>query len=89
MLHYQILVSAIHEKIERSRMETKNLEYQNQNRMKNLKYVSYFVSDIQDYLDYVIKNHVTLTDNPPIQIYINKIQNEITFKTITEYYLEI
>ena len=89
MLHYKMLVSAIHEKIERSRMETKNLEYQNQNRMKNLKYVSYFVSDIQDYLDYVIKNHVTLTDNPPIQIYINKIQNEITFKTITEYYLEI
>ena len=81
MLHYQILVSAIHEKIERSRMETKNLEYQNQNRMKNLKYVSYFVSDIQD--------HVTLTDNPPIQIYINKIQNQMTFKTITEYYLEI
>ena len=89
MLHYKMLVSAIHEKIERSRMETKNLEYQNQNRMKNLKYLSYFVSDIQDYLDYVIKNHVTLTDNPPIQIYINKIQNEITFKTITEYYLEI
>ena len=40
----------------------------------------YSVSDIQDYFDYIVKKHETLTGNPPIQIYINKIENQITFK---------
>ena len=29
----------------------------------------------------------TLTDNPPIRIYVNKIENIITFKTKLGYYL--
>ena len=36
---------------------------------------SYFVSDIQNYFEYIIKNHDTLTDRSPIQIYVNEIQN--------------
>ena len=50
---------------------------------------SYSVSDIQDYLKYIIKKHETVTDNPPIRIYINKIENRITFRMKIRYYLEL
>ena len=40
----------------------------------------YFVSDIQYYFDYIIKKHETVTDNFSIRIYVNKIENRITFK---------
>ena len=50
---------------------------------------SYSVSDIQDYFKYILKNHGTVTDNPSIMIYVNKIENRITFKIKTGYYLEI
>ena len=36
---------------------------------------SYSISDIQDYFEFIIKKHETLTENPPIQIYPNKIKN--------------
>ena len=41
---------------------------------------SYSVSDIQDYFEYIIKKHETVTDNPSIMIYINEIENRIMFK---------
>ena len=41
---------------------------------------SYSISDIQDYFEFIIKKHETLTENPPIQIYPNKIKNRIIFK---------
>ena len=50
---------------------------------------SYFISDIQDYFKYIIKKHKTVTDNPPIRIYVNKIENMITFKIKTGYYVEL
>ena len=50
---------------------------------------SYSVSDIQNYFAYIIKNHETLTDNPPIWIYINRIDNRIAFKIKTGYYVEL
>ena len=50
---------------------------------------SYSVSDIQDYFKYIFKKHVTVTDNPSIMIYVNKIENRITFKTKTGYYLKL
>ena len=31
----------------------------------------------------------TLTDNPPQRIYINKIENRVTFKAKTGHYLEL
>ena len=37
----------------------------------------------------IIKKHETLTENPPIQIYPNKIKNRIVFKIKTGYKLEI
>ena len=33
--------------------------------------VSYQISDIQDYFEFIIKKHEALTENPPIQIYPN------------------
>ena len=46
---------------------------------------SYLVSDIQDYFEFIIKKHETLTENPPIQIYLNKIKDRIVFKIDTGY----
>ena len=36
---------------------------------------SYSIFDIQDYFEFIIKKHETLTENPPVQIYPNKIKN--------------
>ena len=50
---------------------------------------SYSIVDIQDYFEFIIKKHETLTENPPIQIYPNKIKNRIVFKIKTGYKLEL
>ena len=50
---------------------------------------SYLISDIQDYFEYVIKKYETKTDNPPVQIYTNKIKNRIVFKMKTGYKIEL
>ena len=55
----------------------------------NLPDGSYSISDIQYYFDYIIKKHETIADNPPVQIYVNKIKNRIVFKLKTGYKLEI
>ena len=34
---------------------------------------SHSVADIQDYFEFIIKKHELLTENPPIQLYPNKI----------------
>ena len=50
---------------------------------------SYSVADIQDYFEFIIKNHETLTENLPVEIYPNKIKNRIVFKIKTGYKLEL
>ena len=50
---------------------------------------SYSISDIQDYFEFIIKKHKTLTENPPVQIYPNKIKNRTVFKIKTGYKLEL
>ena len=47
------------------------------------------VSDIQDYFEYILKNHGEDIDKPSVQIYINKIENWITFKIKNGYTLEL
>ena len=37
----------------------------------------------------MIKKHETIADNPPVQIYVNKIKNRIVFKVKTGYKLEL
>ena len=53
---------------------------------------SYSISDIQDYFEYILKKHGedidsdsdsdtdTDTNKPSVQIYVNKIENRVTFK---------
>ena len=55
----------------------------------NLPNGSYSVSDIQDYFEYIIKKHETIADNPPVQIYVNKIKNRIVLKIKTGYKLKL
>ena len=49
----------------------------------------YSISGIQDYFEFIIRKHETLTENPPIQICPNKIKNRIVFKIITGYKSEL
>ena len=49
---------------------------------------SYSIADIQDYFEFIIKNHETLTENPQIRIYTNRIENRIVFKIKTGYKIE-
>ena len=50
---------------------------------------SYSISNIQDYFEYILKNHSENVDNLSIRIYVNKIENRITFKIKNGYYLEL
>ena len=50
---------------------------------------SYSISDIQDYFEYILKKHSESVDNPSIRIYVNRIENRITFKIKTGYYLQL
>ena len=44
---------------------------------------SYSKSDIQDYFEYILKQHGEKTINLSIRIYVNKTENRITFKIKT------
>ena len=37
---------------------------------------SYSISDIQDSFEFIIKKHETLTEDPPVQIYVKNIRNK-------------
>ena len=39
---------------------------------------SFSIADIRDYFEFIIKKHEALTENPPIQIYPNKIKNRFS-----------
>ena len=52
---------------------------------------SYSVSNIQEtcFKDYILKKHGGKTDNLSIRRHVNEIENRITFKVKTGYYLEL
>ena len=50
---------------------------------------SHSVSDIQDYFEYILEKHGEDIDEPSVQIYVNKIENRITFKIKDGYSLEL
>ena len=50
---------------------------------------SYSISKIQDYFEYIIKKYETMTDDPPMIINVDKIENKFTFRANTEYYLKL
>ena len=50
---------------------------------------SYNIPNIQNYLEYIIKKHETITNTAPILIYANNVINRIIFKIKTGYKLEL
>ena len=50
---------------------------------------SYSVSDIQDYFQYVLKNHGEDIDELSVETYVNKIENRITLKIKDVYCFEL
>ena len=50
---------------------------------------SYNITEIQDYIEYIIKKHETIGENAPVLIYVNTINNIIVFKIKTGYKLEL
>ena len=50
---------------------------------------SYSISDILDYFEYILKKHSESVDDPPVEIFVSKIENRITFKIKDGYYLEL
>ena len=47
------------------------------------------ISEIQYYIEYIIKKHETIGKNAPILIYADTINNRIVFKIKTGYKLEL
>ena len=47
------------------------------------------VSDIQDYIEYIIKKHETLTTIPVIHVFINRINKRLVIKIKDRYKLEL
>ena len=82
MLLYQILAFTTHQKIQES---YKSNKFKISSKTWNEEFVlpdrSYSISNI--------KKHETFTDNPPIGIYINKIENIIAIKMKTGYYKQL
>ena len=50
---------------------------------------SYNISEIQDYIEYIIKKHETIGETAQILIYANTINNRIVFKIKSGYKLEL
>ena len=50
---------------------------------------SYNISEIQDYIEYIIKKHETIAETAPILIYANTINNRIVIKIKSGYKLEL
>ena len=71
MFLFKIYLSITHGKILRK-------QYKN-NKLKIIALDSYSVSDIQDYIEYVIKKHETLTAIPSIHIYMSRNNSRLLF----------
>ena len=91
MLLYQIFASTIHGKIQKSHTKTIKLKISAStwNEEFGLRDGSYSVLYSQDYFWYIIKKHEAVSDNSPVRIYMNEIENSITFRIKAGYYLEI
>ena len=83
MLLYQILAYTIRgKKMKKLRKNNKfKLSAPKWNEEFELPDGSFSVSDIKDCFEYILrKKHGEKTDNPSIKVYVNKIENRITFK---------
>ena len=90
MLLYQILAFTIHGNIQELHKRTISLKYLLQHEIINW---NYLMNDVLYLIfhDFWVhhEKYKTVTDNPPVKIYVNKIENKITFKINSGYYLEL
>ena len=90
LLPYQILVFIIIEKHKKHNFNNKfKISAPAWNDEFELPDGSYSVSEIQDYFEYILKKHGEHINKPSVQIYVNKIENRITFKIKNECSLEL
>ena len=93
VLLYQTLVLLYMKRHKKVYATITNLKYQLLSGMLNLSYqidhiLSYYISDIQNSFEYILKSNEKIGDLS-ISIYVNKIENRITFKTKAGYYIEL
>ena len=89
-MHYQILAFITREKTKNSYNNNKfKVSAPTWNDKFELPDGSYSVSDIQDYFEYVLKKHGEDIDQPSVQIYVNKVENRVTFIIKNWYSLEL
>ena len=90
ILLYQTLAFTIHGKIKKWYKNNKcKISAPTWNEEFELPGGPYSVSDIQDCFEYILKNHETVTDNPSVMLYVNEIENIITLKIKTRFYLKL
>ena len=90
LLPYQFLAFITHGKTKNSYNNNKfRISAPRWNDKLKLTDSSYFVSNIQDYFEYILKKHRENIDKPSVKIYGNKIKNRITFKIKNGYSLEL
>ena len=75
-------------KYQKSHTKIINLRYQLRHGMKSLNHLMGHIL-YEAYFEYILKKHGEKTGNPSIRIYENKIENRITFRIKTGYYLEL
>ena len=90
MLPYWTLTSAIYQIISYKIHTTINFKYQFRRGIINLNYVMdrLLCQMFKIILNKLSKKHETLTENPPMKIHANKIENRITFKIKSENILD-
>ena len=87
---YQILVFITHGKTKSSYNNNKfEISTPTWNDKFELPGGSYSVSDIQNYLEYILKNHEEDIGKPSVQTCVNKIENRVTLKIKNVYSLEL
>ena len=79
------------EKYRKSHTIIINVKYQIQHGMKNLDYLMDHIlyQKFKIILNISSKKHEKITGNPSIKIYINKIENRVTFRIKPGYYFEL
>ena len=90
MLLYQILEFTIHGTIYKSQTKITNSKYQLQRGMINFNYLKdHILYQIFKIILSILKKEMIITDNHSTITFVNKIENRITFKIETGYYLEL
>ena len=91
MLLYQILALLHMEKDKQSHTKIINLKYQLHHGMKSFDYLMdhNLYQVLKTILGISSENMGQVTDNPSMMIYVNDIENRITFKIKAGYYFEL